>query len=114
MCKLKSTQQAYSTQAFQNGMFSLPKIPSRGKRLCLQDKSKRCLFLSATVYDLKKVCEIRLFGKHIRASLPLFWTRECSQDFFKAFEDSNSSTEAVKHSSSDVSRQYSFDDKDVR
>ena len=63
MYKLKSSQQVYSIQAFQNGRFTLLEIPSRGKRFYLQDRSERCLFLSATVHELKKVCEICLVGK---------------------------------------------------
>ena len=48
--KLKSSQQVYSIQAFGNGRFALLEIPSQGKRFSLQDRSEKCLFLSATVH----------------------------------------------------------------
>ena len=38
----------------------------------------------------------------------------CSQDFVKTIEGTNSTIEAVEHSSSDISRQHSFDRKKVR
>ena len=38
--KLKSSQQVYSIQAFQNGRFALFEIPSREKRFSLQDRIK--------------------------------------------------------------------------
>ena len=54
MHKLKSSQQVYSIQAFQNGRFALLEIPSREKRFSLLGISERCLFLSATVHEGKK------------------------------------------------------------
>ena len=39
--KLKSSQQDYSIQAFQNGRFALLEIPSRGKQFSLQDRCQR-------------------------------------------------------------------------
>ena len=89
-------------------------IPSRGKRFSLQDRSQRCLFLSATVHELKKVCEICLVGKSLRVSLPLFWIRACPQDIFKTTKGTNNSNEAAEHSSSDISRRYSSDGKNIR
>ena len=84
-------------QAFQNGRFALLEIPSRGKRFSLQDRSERCLFLRATVLELKK---------------GYFWIRACPQDIF--IKGTNSSTEAAEHSSSDISRRYSSDGKNIR
>ena len=104
--KLKSSQQVYSIQAFQNGSFALLEIPSRGKWFSLQDRSERCLFLSATVHELKKVCEICLVGKSLQVSLPLFCIRACSQDIFKTIKGTNCPTEAAAHSSSDIPRRY--------
>ena len=80
MYKFKSAQQVYSIKAFQNGRFALFEIPYREKNLSLQNRSERCLFLSATVHELKKVCEIFLVGKSLRASLPSFWIGTCSED----------------------------------
>ena len=60
MYKLKSSQQLYSMQAFQNGRFALLEIPSRGKQFSLQGRSERCLFLSAAVHLL--TCFDRLFN----------------------------------------------------
>ena len=76
--------------------------------------SKKYLFLRTTVHEFKKICEIRLVGKSLWVSLPLFWSRACSQDVSKTVESTNSSVEVVKHSSSDISRQYFCDEKDVR
>ena len=73
MYKLKSSQQIYFIQAFQNDRFALLEIPSRGKRFSRKDRSKRCRFLSATVHELKKVCQTCLVGKPLRVSLPLIW-----------------------------------------
>ena len=103
MHKLKSSQQVYSIQAFQNGRFALLEIPSRKKRFSLQDSSERCLFLNATVREVKKVCEISLVEKSLLVSLPLFWIRACSRDILKPIKVTNSSTEATEHSSSDIS-----------
>ena len=89
MYKLKNSQQVYSIQALQNGRFALLEIPSRKKRFFLQDRSERCLFLSATMHELKKVCEIFLIGKSLRVSLPLFWIRACPQDIFKTIKGTN-------------------------
>ena len=55
------------------GRFASLEIPSRGKRFSLQDRSERSLFLSATVHELKKVCEICVVEKSLRVSLPLFF-----------------------------------------
>ena len=55
-----------------------------------------------------------MVGKSLRASLPLFWISACSQDIFKTIKGTNSSTEAAKHSSSDISPQYSADGKNIR
>ena len=55
MYKLKSPQQVYSIQAFQNGRFVLLEIPSRGKQFSLHNRPERCLFLCATVLEPKKV-----------------------------------------------------------
>ena len=63
------------------------------------------------MHELKKVCEIYLVGKFLRVSLPLSWIRTCSQDIFKTIKDTNSSTDAAEHSSSDISRRYSSDGK---
>ena len=52
-------------------MFALLEIPSHGKRFSRKDRSKRCRFLSATVHELKKVCQTCLVGKPLRVSLPL-------------------------------------------
>ena len=41
--------------------------------------SKKCLFLRTTVHEFKKICEIHLVGKSLWVSLPLFWSRACSQ-----------------------------------
>ena len=57
MYKLKNSQQVYSREAFQNGSFALIEIPSREKLFSLEEKSGRCLFHSAIVHELKKVCE---------------------------------------------------------
>ena len=112
--KLKSSQQVYSIQAFQNGRFALLEIPSRDKRFSLQDRSEKCLFLSATVCELKKVCNICLVGKALRLSLSLFWIRAGSQDIFKTIKGINSSIEVAEHSSSHISRRYSSDGKNIR
>ena len=104
MYKFKSAQQVYSIKAFQNGRFALFEIPYREKNLSLQNRSKRCLFLSATVHELKKVCEIFLVGKSLRASLPSFWIGTCSEDIFKTIKITYSSNEVAEHSSSDISR----------
>ena len=98
-------------QAFQNGRFALLEIPSQGKRFSLQDRSERCLFLSATVHELKKMCEIWLVGKSLRVSLPLFWIRTCSENISKTIKGTNSSTETAEHLSSDISRRYCSDGK---
>ena len=97
MYKLKSSQQVYSIQEFQNGSLALLEIPSRKRRFSLQDRSGRCLFPSATVHELKKVCEICLVGKSLRICLPVFWVRTCSQDIFKTIKGTNSSTETAEH-----------------
>ena len=47
MYNFKSPQQVYSMQAFQNRRFALLEILP-GKQFPLQDRSKRCLFLSDT------------------------------------------------------------------
>ena len=106
MCKLKSSQQIYSIQAFENGRFALLEKTSRRKQFFLQDRSKRCLFLSTTVHEVKKFCEVCLFGKSLRVSLPFFWIRACSQDIFKTIKGTNSSTEVAEHSFSDISRRF--------
>ena len=51
MHELESPQQVYSIQAFQNGMFALLEILSRRKQFSLQDRSKRCLFLSDIMHE---------------------------------------------------------------
>ena len=86
-------------------------IPFRGKRSSLQDRSERCLYLSTAVHG--KFREICMVGKSFRVSLPLFWIRACSQDIFKTIKGTNSTTEAVSHSSGDISQRYSSDAKDV-
>ena len=53
-------KQATSIQSFQNGKFALLEIRSRVKQFSPQDRSKKCLFLSATVHELKRLCDIRL------------------------------------------------------
>ena len=112
--KLKNSQQVYSIQTFQNGRFALLEIPSLGKQFSLQDRFERCLFLSATVHELKKVCEICLVGKSLGVSLPLFWISACSQNIFKTIKGTNSPTEAAENSSSDIPRRYSSDGKSIR
>ena len=115
MYKFKSSQQVYySVQAFQNGRFALFEIPSREKRFSLQDRSEGFLFLSATVHELKKVCEICLVRKSLRVSLPLLWIRACSQDIFKTIKGTKSSTEAAEYSSNDTSRRYSSNGQNIR
>ena len=89
-------------------------IPSRKRRFSLQDRSGRCLFPSATVHELKKVCEICLVGKSLRICLPVFWVRTCSQDIFKTIKGTNSSTETAEHSFSDISPRYPSDGKNRR
>ena len=93
----KSYQQAYkhSIQAFQNGRFALLEILSRRKRFSLQDISERCLFLSTTVHELKKLCEICLVRKSLRVSLPLFCIKGLLPGYFQ---------KTAEHLSSDKSR----------
>ena len=79
-------------------------IPSGGKRFSLKDRLERCLFLNATVHELKKACEIYLVGKSLRVFLALFWIRNSFQEIFKAIKGANRSNEAAEHSSSDISR----------
>ena len=112
--KLKNSQQVYSIQTFQNGRFALLEIPSQGKQFSRQDRFERCLFLSATVHELKKVCEICLVRKSLRVSLPLFWISACSQNIFKTIKGTNSPTEAAENSSSDIPQRYSSDVKNIR
>ena len=109
MYKLKSSQQAYSIQALQNGLLEILSREKWEVLYCLN-----CLILSAFVHELKKLCEICLVGISLRVSLPLIWIRTCSQNFFKTIKGTNSSIEVVKHSSSDISRRYSSNGKDVK
>ena len=44
---------------------------------------KRCLFLSVSVHELKKVCDSYLVRKSLRAFLPLFWIWACLKEIFK-------------------------------
>ena len=62
--------------------------------------------------SLKKVCKIRMVGKSLRVSLPLFWIRTCAQNFFKKYLGIHGSNEVVEHLPSDIYRQYSSDGKD--
>ena len=110
MYKLKYSQQVYSMQGFQNGRFALVEIPFRGKRSSLQDRSERCLYLSAAVHVKFEICMVR---KSFRVSLPLFWIRACFQDFFKTIKGTNSSIDTVEHSSGDICQRYSSDGKDI-
>ena len=70
--------------------------------------------LSATVYELKKVCNICLVEKTLRLSPSLFWIRAGYQDIFKTIKGINSSIEVAEHSSSHISRRYSSDGKNIR
>ena len=110
MHKLKYSQQVYSMQGIQNGRFALLEIPFRGKRSSLQNRSERCLYLSA---DVLGKFEIFMVGKSFRVSLPLLWIRACSQDIFKTIKGTNSTIDAVEHSSGDISQRYSSDGKDI-
>ena len=71
MYKVESPQQVYSIETYQDRRFTFLEIPSRGKQFSLQDISKRCLFPSAAVHELKIVCEICLVRKSLRVSWPL-------------------------------------------
>ena len=93
-------------EVFQNGRFALLEISSGGKIISLQGRSERCLFISTTLLDLTKVCEISLVEKSLRVSLPLFWIKAYFQDVFKTIKGTNSSIATVEHSSSHICRRY--------
>ena len=82
------------------GLHCLKYLLEENDFLCRIDL-KDNLFLSATVHELKKVCEICLVGKSLRVSLPLFRIRACSQNVFKTFKGIHSSTETAEYSFSD-------------
>ena len=89
--KLKSSQQVYSIQAFQNGRFALLEIPSQDKRFSLQDRSEKChlsvplcmssrkfvIFAwSRKLYDFLHLCfglgpAPRIFSKLLKVSIAL-------------------------------------------
>ena len=82
------------------GLHCLKYLLEENDFLCKIDL-KDNLFLSASVHELKKVCEICLVGKSLRVSLPLFRIRACSQNVFKTFKGIHSSTKMAEHSLSD-------------
>lgn len=78
---------------------------------CKIDLKDACFSLLLCI-SLKKVCKIRMVEKSLRVSLPLFWIRTWTQDFFKNYLGIHGSNEVVEHLPSDIYRQYFSDGKD--
>ena len=112
MYNFKSPQQVYSMQAFQNRRFALLEILP-GKQFPLQDRSKRCLFLSDTAWAQENLRDSHGW-ESLWVSMLLLWIRAYSQDILKSIEGTNNSIETIERSSTNISWRYSSDGKDVR
>ena len=90
---LKSPWQVYSMQAFQNGRFVSPEIPSQRKQPCLQDRSARCLFQCHYVSVSSRKFVRFAWSVNIYKFLCPFLVS--FQHFFKTVEGTNSSTKGL-------------------
>ena len=55
----------------------------------MQDRSQGGIVFSSPQQKLSKVCQISMARQPIRVSLPMFWTRANSKNFYKIIKSSS-------------------------
>ena len=111
--KFKKSQQIHSLRGFQNGRSALPEIPSRTGGFAMQDRSQGGIFFSSPQQKLSKVCQISMFTQPIPISLPMFWTRASSKNFYKIIKSPNCPLETGQHLNHYLPKRYVANEEDV-
>ena len=64
------------------------------------------MFFSSPQQKISKACQTSIVRQSIRISLPIFWTRTSSKNFYKVIKSPNCSLETGQHSNHYLPRQY--------
>ena len=110
--KSERTKRPRTLRKIQNGRFAFSKIPSRARRLSLQNRLERCLLLCPIRGEVKEICQVQMVGKSFRISLPLLWLNLSPKDFYKIVKNPSSYSEKDKHQDNNLPRRYATDGKD--
>ena len=111
--KLKKSQQIHSLRAFQNGKSALSGIPSGTGQFAMQGRSQGGIFFSSPQQKLSKACKISMVRQPIPISLPMFWTRTSSNNFYRIIKSLSCSLETGQHSNNYLPRRYVANGEDV-
>ena len=79
----------------------------------MQGRSQGGIFFSSPQQIRSKVCQISMVRQPIRISLPMFWTRASSKNFYKIIKSPNCSLETGQHSNHCLPRRYVANGEDV-
>ena len=79
----------------------------------MQDISQGGIFFSSPQQKLSIVCQISMVRQPVRISLPMFWTRASSKNFYKIIKSPNCSLETDQHSNHYLPRRYVANGEDI-
>ena len=72
----------------------------------IQNRSQGGIFFSSPKQKFSKVCQISMVRQPIPISLPMFWTRASSKNFYKIIKSSNDPLETGQHLNHYLPRRY--------
>ena len=95
--KLETPKSVHTLPARQDEGLALPSKQSKEGRLHVQTGFKRCMLFSSIKSCMQKICAVSLSREALRVSLPLFWTRPSTKNFYKFNQSSNFSVTSPEH-----------------
>ena len=93
------------------GLHCLKFLQEHDDLLCKIDLKEA--YFSVPLNKNSKVCQISMVRQPIRISLPMFWTRVSSKNFYKIIKSPNWSLETGQHSNHYLPRRYVANGEDV-
>ena len=95
--KLETTKSVHTLPALNDGGFALSSKQSKEGRLHVQSGFEGCIFFSSIKPCIQKICLVSLVREILRVSLPLFWTRPSTKNFYKITQNSSFSVASPEH-----------------
>ena len=94
---LKTPKSVCTLQALQDGWFTQSSKHSKEGRLHVQTGFEGFILFSSIKSSLQKFCSVSLVRETLRVSLPLFWTRPSTKNFYKITQNSSFSVASPEH-----------------
>ena len=100
--KLETPKSVHTLPALEDGRFALSLKHSEEGRLNVQTGFEGCILCSSIKSCIQKICAVSLVREVLQVSLPLFWTRPSTKNFYKITQNSSFSVASPEHTKYDL------------